>query len=121
MDEQALIREYVERHSEDAFAELVSRRVNFVYSAALRQAGNPDLAKDITQVVFILLARKAKQLPAGTLSSGWLFRTTRFVTLAQMRTEAKRRQREILAQMHSEQEPKTLDLRWEGCNSRFPR
>jgi len=37
MDDMALLREYAARHSETAFETLVARRVNLVYSAALRQ------------------------------------------------------------------------------------
>jgi hypothetical protein len=37
LDDLALLREYAANNSEAAFAELVSRRVGFVYSAALRQ------------------------------------------------------------------------------------
>ena len=59
MDEMALLREYATRNSEAAFAELVNRRIGFVYSAALRQTHDAHLAEEITQAVFILLARKA--------------------------------------------------------------
>ena len=41
LDDMALLREYAANHSDEAFAELVSRRVDFVYSSALRQARDP--------------------------------------------------------------------------------
>ena len=102
MDDMALLREYAARNSEDAFAELVSRRVNFVYSAALRQVRRPDLAEEVTQVVFIILAQKAKAISDKTLLTGWLFRTTRFAALSQIRAAARRRHHEQEAQMQTE-------------------
>jgi hypothetical protein len=62
MDDLALLQEYAARNSEAAFAELVSRRIGFVYSAALRQARDPHLAGEITQAVFIILAQKAGRI-----------------------------------------------------------
>jgi hypothetical protein len=58
MDDMALLREYAASNSETAFAELVSRRVGFVYSSALRQVRDPLMAGEITQAVFIILAQK---------------------------------------------------------------
>jgi len=107
-----LLREYARQNSESAFAELVSRRIGLVYSAALRQVRNPDQAAEITQAVFILLAQKAGEISDKTILTGWLFKATRFTALAQMRSVARRRQREQEFHMHSEsQEPAPDELR----------
>ena len=113
MDDMTLLREYATRNSEAAFEALVSRRVNFVYSAALRQVRDPHLAEEITQAVFIILAQKAGRVSEKTILTGWLFKTTRFAALAQTRAAAKRRQREQEAQMQSELQPTAPDLFWE--------
>ncbi|MGB7767667.1 MAG: sigma-70 family RNA polymerase sigma factor [Verrucomicrobiia bacterium] len=113
MDDIALLREYATNHSEAAFETLVSRRVGFVYSAALRQVRDPHLAGEVTQAVFIILAQKAGRISGKTILAGWLFRTTRFAAMAQMRAAAKRRQREQEAQMQSEIQPTEPDLFWE--------
>jgi DNA-directed RNA polymerase specialized sigma24 family protein len=61
-DDMALVREYAATGSDAAFATLVGRYVNLVNSAALRRVGEPQLAEEVTQVVFIILARKAGSL-----------------------------------------------------------
>ena len=97
MGDWELLQEYAKHRSEAAFAELVQRHLNWVYSAALRQVGDPHLAEDVTQAVFVLLARKAGSLRPGTILSGWLFRTTRFVAARALRTEYRRKAREQTA------------------------
>jgi RNA polymerase sigma factor (sigma-70 family) len=102
MDDMALLQEYAAGNSEAAFETLVSRRVGFVYSAALRQVRDPHLAEEIAQAVFVILAQKAGRIFEKTILTGWFFRTTRFAALAQIRDRAKRRQRELEVQMQSE-------------------
>ena len=113
MDDTALLREYATRNSEAAFGLLVSRRVRFVYSAALRQVRDPYLAEEVTQAVFIILAKKAGKIRNETHLSGWLFKTTRFAAIAQTRAAARRRQHEQEAQMQSENQTGAPDPLWE--------
>jgi DNA-directed RNA polymerase specialized sigma24 family protein len=113
LDDMALLREYAVSNSETAFETLVSRRVNFVYSAALRQVRDPHLAGEVTQAVFIILAQKAGRISDRTNLTGWLFTTTRFTARAQLRAVIKRQRLEQEAQMQSELQTTTPDPLWE--------
>jgi RNA polymerase sigma factor (sigma-70 family) len=105
-----LLREYAERGSEDAFRVLVSRHLGLVYHAALRQTRQPQLAEEIVQTVFTILARKAKRIPTRTLVSGWLFNTARFVSIRAVRDESRRQRRLAeLARMSPDSAPAPVD------------
>ncbi|MGA2556617.1 MAG: sigma-70 family RNA polymerase sigma factor, partial [Verrucomicrobiota bacterium] len=101
LDDIALLRQFAAQRSEAAFDQLVSRHAGFVHSAALRQVRDPQWAAEITQAVFLILAQKAARISDKTILTGWLFKTTRFVALAQVRAEAKRRQHDQETQMHT--------------------
>jgi DNA-directed RNA polymerase specialized sigma24 family protein len=99
MQEQSdvqLLRDYATSADEAAFREIVARYTDLVYSAALRQVTSSVLAREIAQNVFTDLARKARQLAASRPSSlvGWLYRSTRFAALNQMRDDRRRVARE---------------------------
>jgi RNA polymerase sigma factor (sigma-70 family) len=101
LDDQQLLGEFVGRNSEAAFTALVARYVNLVYSTALRFTGNPHHAEEITQAVFIILARKAGGLRRGTVLSGWLYQTARLTAANYLRGEIRRQRREQEAYMQS--------------------
>ena len=111
-DDMRLVREYASRQSESAFAALVSRHTNLVYSAALRQTRDPQLAEEVTQVVFIILARKAASLGAKTILTGWLYRTAGYVSGSALKRERRRQHREQEAFMQSELDGET-DSSWQ--------
>ena len=113
MDDMTLLREYARHHSEAAFEALVLRHIAFVYSAAMRQVRNAPLAEEVAQTVFTILARKAGELSDRTVLTGWLFKATRLVGLAQIRAAAQRRQREQDIQMQTEIEAAADDPLWE--------
>ncbi|HUJ11763.1 MAG TPA: TIGR03435 family protein [Verrucomicrobiae bacterium] len=100
-DDLTLLREYARRHSEEAFATLVSRYVNLVYSVALRQVRDPQLAQEITQAAFIILARKADSFGPKTILSGWLCRTARYASLNAQTIQRRRQRREEQAHMQN--------------------
>src|ERR1044071_2744061 len=103
-DDMELLREYATRDSQPAFETLVQRHVNLVYSAALRQVRDPVLAGEVTQTVFIILARKARSLSPKTILSGWLYRAAQLAAVRALRTECRRRKYEQeAAQMEPEQ------------------
>jgi uncharacterized protein (TIGR03435 family) len=96
-----LLRDYARKDSEPAFAEIVHRHLSFVFSIALRHVGIAAQAEEITQAVFVILARKAGELRPDTVLEGWLYRTTRLTSLSFMRTERRRQFREQEAYMQS--------------------
>lgn len=92
--DQELLRDYAASRSEAAFAELVRRHVDLVYSAALRMVRDSHLAQDVSQGVFVALARQAGQLTERAVLCGWLHRAAQNLAAQTVRTEVRRRARE---------------------------
>jgi len=65
-----LVGRFVHDGSETAFAELVDRYAPLVHSVALRLTGTSDLARDVTQLVFIDLLKKTVPLTKKNLATG---------------------------------------------------
>lgn len=97
MNDHEFLQDYVQNGSQAAFAGLVERHVGLVYSAARRFLGDTHLAEDVTQEVFMLLARKAHRMGSDTILSAWLYRAARLVASETARREGRRRHREQLA------------------------
>src|SRR6266404_4202207 len=101
LDDIALLRQYTEQNSEEAFAALVTRHVNKVYSVALRHTRNAHHSEEITQAVFVILAKNSRQLRKGVILSGWLHRTARLTAVTFIRSEIRRVCREQEAHMQT--------------------
>jgi RNA polymerase sigma factor (sigma-70 family) len=94
LDDIVLLRQYTKQNSEEAFAALVARHVNKVYSVALRHTRNPHQAEEITQAVFVILARKSLHLSKRVILEGWLYQTARLTAVTFIRGEIRRVRRE---------------------------
>lgn len=115
-DDAELLRRFIEQGSEAAFRELVGRRIDFVYAAALRQVGgDTHLAREVTQGVFIDVARKARLLAQRASITGWLYTSTRFAAAKALRSRVRRLNHETEA--HAMQEilsaQTTADIAWD--------
>ena len=94
-DDAQLLRQFTEEGSQAALAELVRRRIDFVYATALRQVGgDAHLAQDVTQGVFLALARSARSLARRPILTGWFYTTTRFLAAKAVRAHRRWRGRE---------------------------
>lgn len=110
-----LLRRYADFKDEKAFAALVDRHVSFVYSAALRQLnGAAHRAEDVTQTVFIQLARNATKLIRSDELLGWLHTATHHAAANLKRSEARRQQREREAHVMENDAHEPLSaLKWD--------
>ncbi len=94
MQDDQLLTQYARTGSDAAFSHLVARHLPLVYRTCRRELGSDALAEDAAQVVFLLLARKAKTLRVGPSLAGWLFRAAHFVAKDVRKQEARRLRRE---------------------------
>jgi RNA polymerase sigma factor (sigma-70 family) len=112
-DDRALLERFRNGGDTAAFTTLVDRHVGWVCRSARRQVRDPALADDITQAVFILLARRPPALRQGVPLSPWLFKATRNMALTAIRSEARRRRHEQrAASMVSEVSESTEPAEW---------
>jgi RNA polymerase sigma factor (sigma-70 family) len=111
-NDNELLREYARSASEAAFAELVNRHVNMVYSAALREVdGDVHSAQELTQLVFVELGRKAASLVRHPALAGWLYTCVRWMAANARRAEDRRRRRQLeyqtMSQLHPPESPES--------------
>jgi RNA polymerase sigma factor (sigma-70 family) len=94
MDDAVLLGRYVETGCQESFNEIVARHSGWVYSLSLRAVRDRHLAEDVTQAVFLILARKASVIREGTPLSGWLFKAARFAVSDAIKRRTRMRNRE---------------------------
>jgi RNA polymerase sigma factor (sigma-70 family) len=101
MDDTQLLQQYVKAGCERAFAELVSRHIDLVYGAARRVTRDAHMAEDVTQAVFIVLAKKASRVRHGAMLPAWLLSATRYLSMNAIAQSNRRRKHEMAAGMNS--------------------
>ena len=113
LTDQQLLRDYTERQSETAFAAIVHRYVDLVYSAAFRMTCDAHASKDVTQSVFVVLAQNARQLTDRPALASWLHVTARNLAAKTIRADVRRRAREQEALVMNELLSANSDVSWE--------
>ncbi len=89
--DEELLRDYAEESSDDAFRALVHRHLNFVFGIAHRRTGKREMAEEVTQRVFIILARKARKgLKKRSTLTSWFHQTTLYQSSQAWRSERRR-------------------------------
>ena len=91
-----LLRQYLERRDEDAFAVLVRRHGPMVLAVCRRLLGHAQDAEDAFQATFVILARKGHRITVQQTISGWLhgvaYRVAQDVRRRTIRRKAKEQQ-----------------------------
>jgi len=94
MNGSDLLAEFRTTRAESAFSELVRRHTNLVYSISRRRVADTALAQEVTQLVFIRLAKTPPKLGSDAQLLAWLHRTAVHVSIDLWRSETRRRARE---------------------------
>src|SRR5262245_62114216 len=68
-----LLQQFVQRHDEDAFAELVRRHGPMVLGVCRRLLGDAHAAEDAFQATFLVLVRKAGAISWRETIGSWLY------------------------------------------------
>jgi len=113
LTDHELLTRFARTGEEAAFATLVTRHVNLVWSAARRFTGDDTLAGEVTQAVFIILAQKAGRLSAKTVLTGWLYQTARLTAANALKENRRRQQREHQAYMEATLTPNETNEAWQ--------
>ncbi|MEY4916865.1 MAG: hypothetical protein RL616_778, partial [Verrucomicrobiota bacterium] len=112
LSDHELLTEFARTGAEHAFATLVTRHVNLVHSTARRFTSDDSLAEEITQAVFIILARKAGGISARVVLTGWLYQTARLTAANALKENIRRQRREQEAYMESTLTTAETDDAW---------
>ena len=113
MEDRQLLQRFVKDNSQEAFALLTARYLNLVYAVCRREMDDADAAEDVTQAVFLILARKAPSLGRNVVLSGWLFQTARFAAKnARLTAQRRAAYEQKAAEALMEQQMGTEETEW---------
>lgn len=101
-----LLAAFAQTGNQAAFAELVRRHGPMVQAVGVRVLNDHHAAEDLTQAVFVVLARKAESLRRDPSLAGWLYTVTRRLALTARQSRQSRQQREQIA-MSQQPDPTT--------------
>jgi RNA polymerase sigma factor (sigma-70 family) len=104
-----LLCDFAATGSEVAFGELVQRHGNMVRSACLRVLSDHHEAEDVTQAVFLTLARKARGLSGDSSVGGWLHRVARCLAMDVRKARQRRTRYEEAAMRDAGTEDVTVE------------
>lgn len=110
-DDISLLRAYLERGSQSAFAALVDRYLPLVYGTALRSlAGDTHAASDVSQQAFVALARNAPRMVSARSMAGWLHGTAHHLAVSRIRSDRRRAEREREADRRNATQPNSPSI-----------
>lgn len=92
-----LLKKYSREGSEAAFAEVVRRNIDLVFSVAFRKVRSQQFAEEIAQSTFLDLARNISRLGPDTIVSAWLYQVAHRTAVDAIRRETRRQAREQIA------------------------
>jgi RNA polymerase sigma factor (sigma-70 family) len=92
-----LLRDFIQRGDQRAFAEVARRHLGLVYATALRKTEDEGAAEEVAQNVFAALAKKAWRFGPEDSVAAWLYRTTLLEAKEWVRGELRRRRRDQTA------------------------
>jgi RNA polymerase sigma factor (sigma-70 family) len=102
MNTGELLRIFVHDRSNGAFRRLVDAHIDLVYSAARRQVRDSALADDVTQTVFVTLAKNASRVSPNVPLEAWLLKVTQNIARNALRSRQRRHYHEQeAAAMHN--------------------
>jgi RNA polymerase sigma factor (sigma-70 family) len=98
-----LLERYLEATDHGAFGEILQRHGPMLLGLCRRQLAARDVAEDVLQATFLVLARKARTIRRRDNLAGWLYGVAQRLVRQVRRTDAARLRRErIAAQAHRE-------------------
>ena len=109
ISDQELLEKFTREHSDEAFTLIVERYIALVHASAKRQVRDAHTADDVTQAVFMVLARKAAGLK--TPLAGWLLKTTHYCAIDAGKLQRRRafHERKAAAMRQESQSPPAQD------------
>ncbi len=111
-DEKSLLTRYVATGDEQCFQELVDRYLGMVLGCARRSIRNRELAQEVAQNVFTVLAQKCSKLSPEVSLGAWLHRATVFEATRARRKESLRREKMTEFAKHVDTEPLEVSEGW---------